>query len=51
MVKLQHRTDILTISTITTSGLDNASDLRYDSSGGDQGEAWVKQNNLWNNEW
>ena len=45
-VKLQHRTDILTISSVSTSGLNSSDDLQYDQSG-----AWVKQSSAWDEEW
>ena len=32
-VKLQHRTDILTISSVSTSGLNSSDDLQYDEEG------------------
>ena len=50
-VKLQHRTDILTISSVSTSGLNSSDDLQYDKSGGDQSGAWVKQSSAWDEEW
>ena len=49
--KAQHMTDILTISSVSTSGLNSTDDLQYDKSGGDQGDAWVKQSNVWDEEW
>ena len=50
-VKLQHRTDILTVSTVLNSGLNSTDDLQYDKNGGDQSDAWVKQNSIWDSEW
>jgi hypothetical protein len=50
-VKLQHRTDILTVSNVSTSGLNSSEDLQYDKNGGDQSDAWAKQSNVWDNEW